>query len=176
MSSTSADLRASSCSSCSVKEDMSAYWTPNLYHEDVNGKLTALNQTGGMLVYYFLRGDNIQPFPEDLKMIAGDNRQRDFPWETVERSYWAAKGLATNQNFLRQEAIGYNCLNYAEPAQAALGLREIPQTANCADGLRAEIFFPSCWDGVNSDSEDHRSHMAVWGISLRPRAACAGSA
>jgi Domain of unknown function (DUF1996) len=31
---------------------------------------------------------------------------------------------------------------------------------NCPDGLRAQVFFPSCWDGVNLDSSDHKSHMA----------------
>jgi hypothetical protein len=31
---------------------------------------------------------------------------------------------------------------------------------NCPGGLRAQIFFPSCWDGKNLDSDDHRSHMA----------------
>lgn len=50
MSTTNDDLRDSTCSSCSVKEDKSAYWTPNLYWEAPNGELTALNQTGGMLV------------------------------------------------------------------------------------------------------------------------------
>jgi hypothetical protein len=33
---------------------------------------------------------------------------------------------------------------------------------NCGNGanLRAIIIFPSCWDGVHTDSTDHRSHMA----------------
>ena len=32
---------------------------------------------------------------------------------------------------------------------------------NCgADWLKAVIVFPSCWDGVNLDSADHRSHVA----------------
>ena len=30
-------------------------------------------------------------------------------------------------------------------------------------GLRAEVTFPSCWDGVNLDSADHKSHMAYPG-------------
>lgn len=28
------------------------------------------------------------------------------------------------------------------------------------DRLRMDIFFPSCWDGMNLDSADHKSHMA----------------
>jgi len=30
----------------------------------------------------------------------------------------------------------------------------------CPDGIRGSITFPSCWDGKNLDSPDHRSHMA----------------
>jgi len=26
--------------------------------------------------------------------------------------------------------------------------------------MRAEVYFPSCWDGVNLDSPDHKSHVA----------------
>ena len=26
--------------------------------------------------------------------------------------------------------------------------------------MRAEVFFPSCWDGVNLDSPDHKSHLS----------------
>ena len=41
----------------------------------------------------------------------------------------------------------------------------VPQTpnignTNCPDGLRAQVFFPACWDGKNLDSPDHQSHMA----------------
>ena len=33
---------------------------------------------------------------------------------------------------------------------------------NCAPGdvIRARVQFPQCWDGVNLDSPDHKSHMA----------------
>lgn len=31
---------------------------------------------------------------------------------------------------------------------------------NCANGVRQQVFFPSCWDGVNLDSSDHKSHVA----------------
>ncbi|KAG8905538.1 hypothetical protein FRC00_013187, partial [Tulasnella sp. 408] len=36
---------------------------------------------------------------------------------------------------------------------------EFPKN-NCPNGLRAQIVFPSCWDGKNYDSADHMSHMA----------------
>jgi len=30
----------------------------------------------------------------------------------------------------------------------------------CPAGIRANIFFPNCWDGKNLDSADHKSHMS----------------
>lgn len=159
--STNDDLRNSTCTSCSVKQDHSAYWTPNLYWESPDKLLYGLNQTGGMLVYYIQRGENLVNFPPGLRIIAGNPDLRSFDWPEVDKSQWIAKGLSENQPFLRQMAVGFNCLNYAEPANAALGLRGFPTNwENCVDGLRAEVFFPSCWDGKNSDSSDHRSHMA----------------
>lgn len=53
-------------------------------------------------------------------------------------------------------AVSYVCLDYYGPTH--------PQTTvmpdiNCPDGLRAQIYFPSCNDG-RTDSADHKSHMA----------------
>jgi hypothetical protein len=111
--------------------------------------------------YYLQRGENVKPFPPDFRIIAGDARRRNASYDLdIEKSAWAGLGLSTDQDFLRQKAVGFNCLNYAAPAEAALGLSKIPQDRRCPDGLRAEVFFPSCWDGVNSDSDDHKSHMA----------------
>jgi hypothetical protein len=113
------------------------------------------------LSYYLQRGENLRNFPPDFRMIAGDNRLRNFTWnDNIQKSDFVFYGLNTNQAFLRQKAIGFNCLNYDEPANAALGLQHIPQGADCKDGLRAEVFFPSCWNGKDSDSPDHRSHVA----------------
>jgi hypothetical protein len=33
-------------------------------------------------------------------------------------------------------------------------------TGICAGGIRATITFPTCWDGVNLDTPDHKSHVA----------------
>ena len=30
----------------------------------------------------------------------------------------------------------------------------------CPQGIRSSIIFPTCWDGKNLDSPDHKSHMA----------------
>lgn len=53
------------------------------------------------------------------------------------------------------QAIGWNCLG-------ATGTTRNPYLppVNCPNGLRGEIRFPSCWNGVDLDSKDHISHMA----------------
>lgn len=37
------------CTSCGVREDMSAYWTPPLYFEHQNGTTEMVPNVGGML-------------------------------------------------------------------------------------------------------------------------------
>lgn len=150
---------AGSCSSCQVKQDKSAYWTPAMYFQHADtGKLEIIPQTGGMLVYYLQRGENVTAAPPGLRILAGDPFLRNFPYRTIEKSLWQAQDRT--EDALRQKAVGFNCLNYDEPANAALGLRAIPDDpSKCKDGLRAEVFFPSCWDGKRVDSPDHKDHM-----------------
>lgn len=133
----------STCTTCKVKGDMSNYWTPNLYFQYQNGSFEKVDQVGGGLIYYLQRpGPNNEPlkaFPEGLKVLAGS---------PVKRS--AGTDFAS-------QAISYNCLNYYGPPEPETG--GFP-THNCPSGLRSQVFFPSCWDGKNLDSPDHKSHMA----------------
>lgn len=97
-------------------------------------------------------------------MLAGDTYQRNFsyPIPDLPKSDWT--GNMTSQSFLRQAAIGMNCLNYAKTPEGSLYRHFLPDKAyldaNCADGIRAELMFPSCWNGKDLDSPDHRSHVA----------------
>ncbi|KAF8460596.1 hypothetical protein BDZ91DRAFT_766127 [Kalaharituber pfeilii] len=152
------DLMRGTCTSCQVKQDKSAYWTPPLYFQHADGSFELVPQTGGMLVYYLQRGDDVRAPPVGLKMLAGDPNLRDFTYRTREKSHWEDQDRT--EDALRQKAVGFNCLNYAEPANAALGLRRMPEDiSKCKDGLRAEVFFPSCWDGERLDAPDHKDHM-----------------
>src|SRR3569833_1611818 len=46
-------------------------------------------------------------------------------------------------------------------------------TKMCTGGIRATIIFPTCWDGKNLDSPDHKSHIAYSpGGSALAGAAC----
>lgn len=68
-------------------------------------------------------------------MLAGDPKLRSF------------------SNTLEQRAISYVCLG------AGGQTNEFPNK-NCKDGLRLQVVFPSCWNGKDLDSPDHKSHMA----------------
>ncbi|KAI1414345.1 hypothetical protein F5Y13DRAFT_188452 [Hypoxylon sp. FL1857] len=162
------DLMGGSCTSCAVKQDMSAYWTPAFYFQDAETKeFNLVPQVGGMLAYYLLRGDNVTAFPAGFQMIAGSNYRRDY---TVgdplspdpPQSDWAAL-KQTSQSDLEQRAIGFNCLDYSKTPEASLFRHYLPDKefldANCPDGLRLEMMFPSCWNGETT-SPDHKSHMA----------------
>ncbi len=72
-------------------------------------------------------------------MLAGDSMKRSFG------------------NDKESTAISYACLNYNGPATPETN--GFP-TIKCSSGLRAQVFFPSCWDGKNLDSPDHKSHLS----------------
>ncbi|KAJ4412131.1 hypothetical protein N0V85_003713 [Neurospora sp. IMI 360204] len=168
------DLMNGDCTSCAVTQDKSAYWTPSLYFQHANGSYELVQQVGGMLAYYLLYTDNANPsggikaFPPGFRMIAGDTNRRNYTVGNVQdadpqKSDWASLGQ-TGQADLTQRAIGFNCLNYGKQAEGTLYRHYMPDKdyldANCADGIRAEMMFPSCWNGKDLDSDNHRSHLA----------------
>ncbi|KAK0719912.1 hypothetical protein B0H67DRAFT_486112 [Lasiosphaeris hirsuta] len=170
------DLAGADCTSCAVTEDMSSYWAPVPYFKHANGSYELVEQVGGMLAYYFLFGDasnpngGIKAFPEDFRMIAGDTLRRNFSIGGLganipdpEKSLWSMLGQ-TSQVDLAQRALGFNCLNYQKAPEGSLHRHYMPEKdyldANCEDGVRIEIMFPSCWNGKDLDSKNHRSHVA----------------
>lgn len=146
-SSTYDSLQSSSCTSCEIKKDLSAYWTPLLYYEHANGSFEEVHNSG-MVVYYLGRGDNknnIQPFPPGFRMLSGDAAARSFNDTPVS----SVKGAQPYGN-----RVSFNCLTDSPNPQS-------PQmnVTNCDNGLRAQIQFQSCWDGVNKYLPDN-SHVA----------------
>lgn len=134
--------RTSTCSSCTVIGDDSNYWTPTLFFQHQNGTFESVNQVGGATVYYLQRkgdGETLKAFPPGFRMLAGDPYKR-----------------SGGDDFASQ-AVSYNCLNYNGPAKPETGM--FPNY-NCPDGLRAQVFFPSCWNGKDLDTADHKSHMS----------------
>jgi hypothetical protein len=111
-----------------------------------------------------LYGENVTAFPQDFRMLAGDPYQRNFTWPVPDppKSSWT--GAQSSQAALRQKALGFNCLNYETTAEASLYRHFLPNKTyldeHCTDGVRFELMFPSCWNGKDTDSEDHQSHVA----------------
>ncbi|KAL2793400.1 hypothetical protein BJX66DRAFT_306094 [Aspergillus keveii] len=160
-----ASLLGGSCTSCAVKQDKSAYWAPALYFVDEDtGDSELVDEVGGLLAYYLLYGDDVQAFPDNFRMIAGDPFLRNFSWPVPDppKSEWT--GDQASQAALAQKALGFNCLNYAATAEPSLGRHFLPEKSyldeHCTDGVRFELMFPSCWNGQDVDSDDHKSHMA----------------
>lgn len=83
---------------------------------------------------------NITAFPFGLKMIAGNAMNFNSPLNDTT----AAK------------AISFVCLNYKDGSNQTNTMPNGP----CPQGLRTQIVFPSCWDGINLDSPDHQSHLS----------------
>jgi hypothetical protein len=128
---------------------MSNYWTPQLYVKYKDGSGFAPvpvagdgdDTNGGMTVYYLQRrGDNqteqLYAFPEGFKMLAGSPSKRSY------------------DGTLAAQGISFNCLGANQPETNGM------PNYKCPGGLRAQVFFPQCWDGKNLDSADHKSHMS----------------
>lgn len=134
-SSTPGSLVQSSGTSCSFQVDKSGYWFPALM---MNGASIAPSSVS---MYY--RGPdwsydskNVQPLPAGFKMIAGDAKATAPQPSPV--TYWQC-GPGTG---VPKSSVPYDCSPYA------------------GTYLRANLTFPSCWDGVHLDSSDHKRHMA----------------
>jgi hypothetical protein len=97
-------------------------------------------------VFYYSAGiddlDAIQNIPSGLRMIAGDAATTpDTP--------------AQDTGIVRWHCQSWESSDGDNPRFSAT----IPECAE-PDRVRMDIFFPNCWDGVNLDSDDHKSHMA----------------
>jgi hypothetical protein len=70
-----------------------------------------------------------------------------------------------NSSNMEDCAISFVCLDASAQGQTTGPTAQLSQQ-NCKDGVRLKATFPSCWDGLNLDSLDHRSHMAYPSLGL----------
>ena len=139
--STTATLARTTSSTCLKgmgEADRAAYWTPALLR---NGRAVTGSADELRIDAYYAVLDKplpVRPMPLGLRMVAGDSK--------------ATSAQPTN-------IVHYNCLRYPTGGQVTKSSAAIP---SCPAGtyLSARIEFPSCWDGRNLDSADHKSHMA----------------
>jgi hypothetical protein len=124
---------------CAMPADASAYWVPALYEDGVRVLPTA---TARNALFYYRRkgapeGTTVQPFPDGLRMIIGNG---------------SASSPAENPQ------LGTDIVFKCGPGSSV----DLPgPPTQCDSGVMVmSLRFPNCWDGVNLDSPDHRSHMS----------------
>jgi hypothetical protein len=114
-----------------------AYWAPAM----IDSKDGTPVIPAAMLAYY-KTGYNgvdpasVQPMPAGLRMIAGNSAAKaPIAWGPT--------------NFACIDATGNGA-----------NLDHLPTDCPVGNIIYARVTFPQCWDGVNLDSPDHKSHMA----------------
>jgi len=133
---------------CDTQSDTGGYWVPALHKPD-GTRVPVLHG------FFYYRGPaGVEQIPPGLKMIAGGDT------------------LNPPQPTATQKSLSWSCVDsgpfFAQPPNCSKpGVNGVPKSATNGKPIRAHIHFPNCWDGVNLDSPDHRSHMAYWTTSGR---------
>ena len=117
----------------------SAYWVPSMIDVRTGAPLAPLFESN----FYYKTGYAVAPsmiraMPPGLRIIAGDSK--GTPAAPSGAAIYSCVWDGGNGNW--QKSIPTDC----------------PASAN--SWLIMGIDFPQCWDGVNLDSPDHKSHMA----------------
>ncbi|KAK4210501.1 hypothetical protein QBC37DRAFT_292391 [Rhypophila decipiens] len=152
--------KASTCTSCTYSEDFSNYWTASMFFRSPEngtyrlvpqfanwrrlGSDEKLPQDGGLTVYYmppFGGSSKVTAFKPGFRMIAGD--------PTLRAKQGTYPGICHR---CQGNGDGFAPCDSRDTSEFPLKM--------CPGGIRATVIFPSCWDGINLDSPDHRSHMA----------------
>ncbi|KAK0630521.1 hypothetical protein B0T17DRAFT_590009 [Bombardia bombarda] len=154
--------QVASCTTCGPADDFSNYWTANLYFKARNGSLKRVPQvpnrflfqdkfttqiSGGIVVYYIAPKKNtVTAFKPGFRMFVGDvmNRQPKYKSQSCFRCY-------TGPNFGGDDL--------APCSDTKIDFEGFPPQP-CLGGIRSNILYPTCWDGKNLDSPNHKDHVA----------------
>jgi len=130
--------------------NLSAYWVPAIIDTATN-----LPVKDRVFIIYYKQGNGdlhpelVQAFPKGLRMIAGN------PGDTA-GVRWGPAGFSCNGLAVAFDSSEpFNGGNHVIPDSC-------PTDAQGTHELWRAISFPDCWDGVNLDSPDHKSHMSYW--------------
>lgn len=130
--STAASIASTGNSTCrGGTANRTSYWVPAMI-DTRDGTPIKPSES----IFYYKTGysgvvpNTVQSLPQGLRMIAGDMKNA------------AASG-----------PFAYSCNGEGQ---------KTPSIPNCSAGQKIwqHIYFPQCWNGVNLDSPDHKSHMA----------------
>lgn len=121
-----------------------------MYYQKADGTFLSV-KNGGIIIYYLGRGQGIvTPFPPGFKMISGNPGLRSYNRTIM------TYGTADNPGRPVAGAVSFACIDYTKPYSETAGF---PADMNCPQGLRAQVHFQTCWDGVNLYKPDN-SHVA----------------
>ncbi|TYJ52507.1 hypothetical protein B9479_006901 [Cryptococcus floricola] len=135
------DYAGAKCSSLRVQADKSNYWMPNLYVLDNAGtsNVTFTPVPAKIRFYYFLAQNSdaelVTPFPKGLRMLTGNPNN---------------KAATSVGSFTCQINSGFT---------DSVILDNFNFERDCPWGMKTELYFPPCWDGVNLYKSDG-SHMS----------------
>ena len=151
--STLATLKAGGSTCRGGAINLSAYWQPAMIDASNSTAIPAR-----VAIVYYKNGGrgvaaaDVRSMPQGLRMVAGNPKATDAgaPYGPAE---FKCDGNAV---------VGDDWRAFPNPR----GPHSIPSLADCGVGheIWASVVFPQCWDGVNLDSPDHRSHMAYFPI------------
>lgn len=164
---------SATCTTCKFKENKSNYWTAALYFHHPNGSFIRVPQRpghfsvyppergpdGGIMIYYIQAPNepSVTAFPKGFRMITGNPMYREQKYFGASPDAWALTFRCWDVDAIT-EPFGPSNNHNASPG-SPVDFFHLPKKL-CPGGIRSNIFFPSCWDGKNLDSPDHRSHMA----------------
>ncbi|KLU90340.1 hypothetical protein MAPG_09303 [Magnaporthiopsis poae ATCC 64411] len=157
--------KTAQCTTCVFTEDLSNYWTANLYFKARNGTYKRVPQAGhafqfndrfstqtqgGILVYYAAdQPGKLTAFKPGFRMLVGDPNERSRSDTKMKRQN--CYRCYTGPNFGGD--VGAPCMD------DRVDTERLPNKV-CPGGIRSNILFPTCWDGVNLDSPNHKDHVA----------------
>lgn len=128
------DMRNAYGNSGNVEENKSLYWHPTVYNYDHSTNTYKKDEIWFASAYYIWRTGEATAFPDGFKMIAGfDGDLTRANAECVNPQPCEKDDCSSNNDFFPTEAC---------------------------DELEVSMAFPTCWDGVSIDSDDHRSHVS----------------
>ncbi|KFY04057.1 hypothetical protein V490_00001 [Pseudogymnoascus sp. VKM F-3557] len=121
------------CTTCTFTQDFSNYWTATLYFQNRNGSFIRVKQKGNEGF------ESANGGMTGFRMVVGNPM-----WRT------AAEASGNRQ-------LTFTCL---QDTSTRTGETTSMPVDPCPAGIMSNVRFPTCWDGVNLDSEDHTTHVA----------------
>jgi len=131
------DLRNANGNSGNVVENKSLYWHPTIYEVDPSTGIHRKVDIYFASTYYIWTTGETTAFPDGFKMVAGNDGTQE-----------AKAGAECVDPFECERDDGCESDDTSFFPESGCGELEVSMN------------FPTCWDGVNIDSDDHTSHVS----------------